>query len=266
MKNLLRSEIYRLTKNKGIIVTSILALALSIFVPFFLTVGLAIIESIMNVDSLHYYGFDQFCSTLSGGSLVSIILLFVLTSYSTDDFKYRTIQNKIISGYNRKQIFFTKLIINVSIGVIINIVYSLFTLLFSSLFLGFSNSSTFVFADFLNILGLLASYILIQITTYTLLTVINISKQKNNKTLVWFIVINIIISIGISISITLLEVLELQGWIVLIQDLDPNTQLVYLANNELNPDLFILIIISNIIYTFIIGLIGYNSFKNKELK
>ena len=266
MKHLLLSELYRLKKNKGIFVTFILAIVFSFISPLFITVGLALLETMINVESLDFYGINQFCSILAGGSLISIIMFFTISSYSNDDFKFRTVQNKIISGYSRKKIFFAKLIINVSASVVILVIYALLSLLFSSLFLGFNKESTFTMTSLTNILLLLLCAILIQITTYTLLTTINVIAQKNTKTLIWFVLINIFISIISSTLIDILNELELYSWVNLIQDMLPEMQLMYIGLNLLNIDLIILIVVTNLIYTLIITLIGYSSFKTKELK
>ena len=266
MKHLLLSEIYRLKKNKGLLVLLIVAVALSILEPILLKIGLETISDLMGIGTIDIYGLDQFCVALSGSSIISIILFFIISSYSNDDFKYGTIRNKIISGYSRKEVYIAKLIVNVCTSIIIQLIYALCVLLFSSLVLGFNKTSSSALADLTNILVLIISSILIQITTYSLLTSINVTAQKNTKTIIWFIVINMIISVALSIIVALLAEFDLQSWITLIQDMDPNNQLNYISNNYVEKDLFILIIVSNIIYIITINLSGYNNFKNKELK
>jgi ABC-type transport system involved in multi-copper enzyme maturation permease subunit len=267
MKHLLQSELYRLKKNKGIFILLIVAIILAILEPIVLKKGLETLSSLVGLGgTIDIYGIDQFCTALSGSSLISFILFFIITSYSNDDFKYGTVRNKIISGYNRKQIYLSKLIVNVSASVAVQLVYSLSVLLFSSLVLGFNKSSSFELSDFTNILSLILSSVLIQVTTYSLLTLINVTTQKNAKTIIWFLATNMIISFALSIIMIILSELDLQSWITLIQDMDPNNQLTYISKNYLETDLFILIIVSNIIYIVIINLIGYNNFKKKELK
>ena len=155
MKLLLKSEFYRLFKNKGIIVIAILSLIFSILLPLFLAFLFAIIESELSIGGIDFYGIHQYCSVLAGGSLISLILFFVTTSYSCDDFKYGTIRNKVISGYSRNQIYLSKLIVNVTTGVVIQSVYAILSLIFCSIFLGYDRTNTFSINEFGNILNLL---------------------------------------------------------------------------------------------------------------
>ena len=266
MKHLLISEIYRLKKNKGILVTAILALAFSILLPLFMTLMIAIIESELSIGSLGFHGIHQFCSVLSGGSLISFILFFTTTSYSCDDFKFGTIRNKIITGSSRKSIYLAKLIINVAVGVIIQTVYALLSLLFCSIFLGYDGSGAFAFSDFLNILSLLVSSIFIQITTYSLLTALTANLQKSNKSVLFFVIAMMVVSVLFEVLYFIFQELDLYKVLVLINDLYPTNQINYIMFNELHPDLVILIVVSNILYSLIISIIGLKSFEGKELK
>lgn len=266
MKLLLKSEFYRLFKNKGIIVTAILSLIFSILLPLFLAFLFAIIESQLSVGGINFYGIHQYCSVLAGGSLISLILFFVTTSYSCDDFKYGTIRNKVISGCSRNQIYLAKLIVNVTTGVVIQSVYAILSLIFCSIFLGYDRTNTFSINEFGNILNLLLTSIFIQITTYTLLTTLTTTLQKSNKSILFFVITLMIISVAAEIIYYVLMEFDLYKMIELLTDMNPTNQLNYIMYNELHKDLIILIIITNIIYTFIISLIGMRSFKEKELK
>ena len=162
MKNLIRSEFYRLFKDKGIIVTCILALAFSILGPLLITIGVAFLESTFPGETFPVYAIDQFYPLLGGGSLISIILFFSIVSYSCNDFKFGTIRNKVISGYKRSHIFLSKLIVIVSTGVIVQLVYSILSLLFYSLFLGFNETrgGAFGFASCFQSLGVMLAAVL----------------------------------------------------------------------------------------------------------
>ena len=94
MKHLLLSEIYRLKKNKGLLVLLIVAVSLSILEPILLKIGLETLSDLMGIGTIDIYGLDQFCVALSGSSIISIILFFIISSYSNDDFKYGTIRNR----------------------------------------------------------------------------------------------------------------------------------------------------------------------------
>ncbi len=266
MKQLLSSEFYRLKKNKGVFATLIVALTLSILSPLFMTLMIHFIDKSINIGNFEVYGIDEFCTILSGSSFLSFLLFFTTTSYSCDDFKYGTIRNKIIIGYNRRKVYLAKLIINIFIGVVIQTIYAILSLLFFSLFLKFDKDNILSLAEFGNILNLLLTSILIQITTYSLLTALSLNIKKSNKTIIFFVVTLIGISaVDEVLQITFIE-LELYKVLELLTDINPTNQLNYIAYNELHTDLIILIIVTNIIYTVGISLIGMNSFNNKELK
>jgi ABC-type transport system involved in multi-copper enzyme maturation permease subunit len=151
-----------------------------------------------SLNTMYYDTYPAGLDAYTAAFTVPDFLFFIITSYSNDDFKYGTVRNKIISGYNRKQIYLSKLIVNVSASVAVQLVYSLSVLLFSSLVLGFNKSSSFELYDFTNILSLILSSVLIQVTTYSLLTLINVKTQKNAKTIIWFLATNMIISFALS--------------------------------------------------------------------
>jgi len=266
MKNLIRSEFYRLFKDKGIIVTCILALAFSILGPLLITIGVAFLESTFPGETFSVYAIDQFYPLLGGGSIISIILFFSIVSYSCNDFKFGTIRNKVISGYERSHIFLSKLIVIVSTGVIVQFVYSILSLLFYSLFLGFNETNTFTGADFVNILQSLLCFIVTQITIYTLITLLSITYQKNNKTVLFFLLVSIAESSlfsAINVLLIRFDLIELMDF---FNDIFVSNQLTLISMNLLHTDLIILMVVTNIIYTSLLILIGLKSFSKKELK
>ena len=266
MKHLFASEFYRLRKNKSILVTFIIAIILAIILPIFVTIGVAFLEHSLNIDNLGVYGLDQFFSLLGSSNLIVILLIVNIASFSCNDFSYGTIRNKIISGHNRTQVYLVKLIVNLVSSLVIYIVYTLVSLILTSILLGFNANNTVSIVDIKDILVALLVYIFIHISTYTLLTMCSMNHQTSKKSVIWFLVVTYGYSFILEILIMVCDELGIYAPINLLTDLNPLNQLTYISFNELHTDLVLLIIVSNIIYSLGFTLIGIKSFKTKELK
>lgn len=266
MKHLLRSEFYRILKKKGIIVTFFLAITLSIILPIVLTFGVALLETVLEIEEINIYGIDQFCSILGSANIITILLIINLAVFHTNDYKYGTIKNKLAYGYTKKQIYFSKLIVGSIVSIVITLIYAILSLVFTSIFLGFNDTNLITLHDILNILLLIAVTSVVQVSVQSLLTAFSMNLKSAALSLLIFVVSIVAINYASSLILTLLDLIDSEAITNLVTDILPTSQLLYVSYNNVSFDLMILTVITNLFYTLIISTIGYKSFKAKAIK
>ena len=126
MRNLLKNEIYRLTKEKSSLVLLILAVA----IPFF-TVGMVVLVARlaenMNPNISIAPPFSSiFTADFSSNNTILMIFFIIMIIGNSRDFSYGTIRNKIIAGYKRTHIYFAKQIITIAFALILVVVFLFF--------------------------------------------------------------------------------------------------------------------------------------------
>lgn len=266
MKNLLISEFYRLRKNKGVIVTAIVALALAILLPLLMLLGVKTLEKIYGISSLGIYGLEQYYSLLGSSNIVGILLTINIASFACNDFAFGTVRNKIISGHTRTQVYLAKLIVNLVSSLAIYLVYSIICSGLIGIFFGVNHENIITAIDFKNIVVSTISFVFIHISSYSLLTNISMKSQTTKKSVIWYIVFVYAYAFSLELLIIFFDEIGFTAILDLLTDINPLNQLSYITYGELHTDLFILTIVSNIIYSTIITLHGIKSFNKKELK
>ena len=140
MKNLLKADFYRLLKNKLVIISSIIAVALP-FLIIGMMYGLKMFLKATDPDTA-----DMFDILVNSHTMVSSAFSFtnnfgiVLPVFAAlivmADITSGTIRNKIILGYSRHKIFASHFIVTMTYCIALIAIYAAFTTLASVLILG----------------------------------------------------------------------------------------------------------------------------------
>lgn len=140
MIRLLRSMLYRMIKDKIIIVSLIVSLAMSLLLIF---VGL-IFEHLLNDQSLTTLGLvpynsgeGLFLASLTLTNNYGLAIPIFASILICRDFSYGTIRNKIIAGYKRSDIYISSLLANIIFSVASLTIVVLFTTLCGTIIFGF---------------------------------------------------------------------------------------------------------------------------------
>lgn len=141
MRNLLSADFYRYRKD-------ILLKVAFILIAFFVAMncGLyALLKNMVDDESMLGDMADIICgrylygAAFSVGSNVGIVIPIFAGAIVCKDFSMGTIRNKIIRGYDRKQIYMSHFITSIAFGAVLFAIYALANLGFGSLLLGYSS-------------------------------------------------------------------------------------------------------------------------------
>lgn len=135
MNRLLKSEMTKLTKSRPLHLIALLMLALS---------AVTSLSCLSYVNSpraeeleIVFYGYDAFFSSLKDTPTISILAVLAISIVICGDFENRTTQLKIVVGYHRAPIFFSKLLAAAAADVLLLLPYVLGRMVFQSALLGF---------------------------------------------------------------------------------------------------------------------------------
>lgn len=267
MRNLLKNEIYRLTKEKSSLVLLILAVA----IPFF-TVGMVVLVARLaeNMDptiSIAPPFSSIFTADFSSNNTILMIFFIIMIVGNSRDFSYGTIRNKIIAGYKRTHIYFAKQIITIAFALILVVVYLLSDILFYSIFLGFETeiiSNPFLYYLELFIIGLLT--ILVAVSFAQLLSTLFI---KTGKTILMYFVFMLVYELIVETIISsfiiqndyemIEQIYELQSWF-------PDVQATIYSTGDTSNNLLLKTVITSIVCIVGFNYFAINSLKRKEIK
>lgn len=140
MNRLLKSEMTKLTKSRPLHLIALLMLALSA------VTSLSCLSYVNSPQAeeleIVFYGYDAFFSSLKDTPTISILAVLAISIIVCGDFENRTTQLKIVIGYQRAPIFFSKLIAVVAADIILLLPYVLGRTLLQSVLLGFGHPFT----------------------------------------------------------------------------------------------------------------------------
>jgi|GEM_PF-5902115 len=107
MRSLLKSDFYTIFKNKAVLINLFIYLGINL-----LTAVLYIIikYAVPQMDGFVDFSFSSMYSTFfSFGDSIYVLLILVLT-LNTRDFVLGTVRNKVLAGYSREKVYFSKYI------------------------------------------------------------------------------------------------------------------------------------------------------------
>lgn len=173
MLSLLKAEWRKLRRNTAFLILLVLSIVVPIFTNTVLFVGLKLLEGgagedipfVINV----LYAYSSSFSPLNNLGLFMFIFIVII---GANDFSQFTIRNKVIAGHKRSHIFFTALIMNLSIMFMMTLITTTIGYLFASFFQGF-DGDTFIDVFRFGVIGYSSLAVL-----YTLITVL-LFQYKN---------------------------------------------------------------------------------------
>lgn len=265
MRNLISSEFYRLRKEKSLFIIFIVFTALSFLSSFGQTLLAVIFEELYGEQLVYPNTREVFAASFDLSSNLGLFLLISSIVVCCREFQYGSIRNKIISGYKRSEIYFSKLIVLTCYALVLSVAYSLLTLLFYIFSLGYIGAE-FNLMEFIEYIKIFLCGSLIIVTNYCLIYALSMFLNSTWKTIGIYIGILLFLGIiesSISSHFILLEQFDIAEEII---SWFPDYQATCLSNNDLLDSIAIKTIITNIVCPAVISFVGYKIFKNKEIK
>ncbi len=140
MNRLLKSEMTKLTRARPLHLIALLMLALSV------VTSLSCLSYVNSPQAeeleIVFHGYDAFFSSLKDTPTISVLAALAISIVVCGDFENRTTQLKIVVGYHRAPIFFSKLIAAAAADVILLLPYVLGRTVLQSVLLGFGHPFT----------------------------------------------------------------------------------------------------------------------------
>ncbi len=140
MNRLLKSEMSKLTRARPLHLIALLMLVLSV------VTSLSCLSYVNSPKAeeleIVFYGYDAFFSSLKDTPTISVLAALAISIVVCGDFENRTTQLKIVVGYHRAPIFFSKLIAAAAADVILLLPYVLGRTVLQSVLLGFGHPFT----------------------------------------------------------------------------------------------------------------------------
>ena len=266
MCNLLKADLYRIVRSKLAIVSIILSASLP-FIIVLLYYGVAkgtemlmpegsgaeLVNGMFNARSLII---SSFSLTDNFGLVIPIFSAIFVTKDLTNG----TLRNKIISGHNRKKIYFSHLITSIIYNALIIIVYALFTSLFAFIFFDYGreiNAQEIKSIIFIIILGIMGFVFVATISTC-------LSLILNSSILA--IVLTVVISIVFSFICMIISLTDYEKFKYIIYFIPFFVNGSTLTINEATNVLFIEGMLSCLTFGVINTVLGIIIFSKKDLK
>ena len=193
MRNLLKSDLKRIFKDKLFIIVCIIGVVFAIASPLLyktLFASLNLEEElnmIVNAKSLFFTAFlpgDNF------GLILPIFIAIILCK----DFTYGTVRNKIICGKSRKEVFLSSFLACAIVLSVVMVAHAVLTLLISLCFFPYQETA-FQFSDFLYLLESFLLEILVYCFIAALVSFLSVFMKKTGATIVALIALNFILSL-----------------------------------------------------------------------
>ena len=187
MRNLLKSDLTRIFKDKLLLIICIVGAAFALASPLLytaLTVSLDLEAELgMIVDAKTLF----FTAFLPGDNFGLVLTIFI-TIILCKDFSYGTIRNKIVCGKSRKDIFLSLFFSCAIVLCSIIIAHALLTLLLSLCFFPYQDGG-FTGKDFLYLVESIALEILVYLFIAALITFLCVSMKNTGLTIVCVIAV-----------------------------------------------------------------------------
>ncbi len=195
MWGLMKADLYKAKKEKGIFIILLVAVALSVLLPLLYKA----IENGIPGDISLYNGKMLFASSFGVSQNLGISIPIIICIYVNKDFSYRTIHNRILTGKPKWQIYLSNLIVSTIVAIIIIVFYSICNLLLGSLILGYG--SPFNGKEFLYILKMLGYGIIIYAVLMSLITFLVYWLKSMPLSLVIYLVVSILLTSILSVLV-----------------------------------------------------------------
>ena len=165
MNNIIKSSLFKLTKDLTFRITLIIGAALAIFLNL-LNFGL---DALVDLSSHTFCNApSMLISSLSPAQNFGIAVPINLAVFTVNEFNHGTIRNKIIAGHKKSEIYISLLLIGLIFTFSLMIVYSAISTLFAGILSGFAYIDTACDPT------LIVQYLLQAICVYIFITTLSI--------------------------------------------------------------------------------------------
>ena len=262
MKNLLKADFYRLSKNKLVYISIIVAFILPILIAAMI---FGIKEFLNNIEPESSPMYDLMLNahtvvstTFSFANNFGIVLPVFATTIIIADITSGTIRNKLILGYNRHKIFFAHFIVTLTYCLTLIIVYASMTALFSSLFLGAGEISQEHMTSlvYFYILGFFA-YVMVS----AFATFLSLSTFSG----VGSVILTVAFCLGIGLIATLFTMVDYSKFEYVVYAIPTFVTTVF-QTREISLTMFLEGLASLLVFTALFYIAGTFIFNKKDLK
>lgn len=188
MRNLLKSDLTRIFRDKLLLITCIIGAAFALASPLLYTALTAALdmeaELGMIVDAKTLF----FAAFLPGDNFGLVLTIFI-TIILCKDFSYGTIRNKIVCGKSRRDIFLSLFLSCAIVLCTVIVAHALLTLLLSICFFPYQEGG-FTGKDFLYLVESIALEILVYMLLAALITFLCVSMKNTGLTIVCVIAVS----------------------------------------------------------------------------
>lgn len=269
MRNLLKTDLKRILKDKLFMVASIIAVAFALLGPILYKVLFSALDldgmlgTLVDAKTLF---FNSFMPGDNFGLVLPILILIVLCK----DFNGGTIRNKIISGKTRCSIFLSMFISSAVIMCAVMLAHAILTLLFSLVFFDFS-SDPFTFKTFLFMLLSVFFEMLVYVFVAALASFLCTSMKNTGLSIVMYIAISFVLAlfggiISAAFSFASPENKVVYGVLEFLSSTNIFTSTLIGSGSSYSLKEIVYILLPCVIGSALLVLFGILIFKKKDLK
>lgn len=263
MKNLLKADFYRLSKNKLVYISLIVSLVLPFLISGMIFGVKEFLKSIGDDSSSALYDLVLnshaiVSTTFSFANNFGIVLPVFATTIIIADITSGTIRNKLILGYNRHKIFFSHFIVTLTYCLTLIIVYTSMTALSSSLFLGTGTISQEHATSlvYFYILGVI-SYVMVS----AFATFLSLSTFSG----VGSVILTVAFCMGIGLISTLFAMVDYSSFQYVVYAI-PSFVTTAFQTSEITLTMFLESLVGTLVFTALFYVAGTFIFNKKDLK
>lgn len=254
MMNLMKSELYKVKKERYLLITILGLLGTLCLVMFGFSNDIIVI-GIKNVLGTNIVdlssGSNILVEILKSADVLVLFFLPIIISVFMMDFSVGTIKNNIISGFSRTKIYISKLIISSVICLFLVLIYTILAFLLSILKNGYDGNLTFTLI--LEVGKVILIQLPLYISTITMAFMIGVLTQRKSVVITIYLLYQVIVLMFLAI------IKKLPINIIKYEPISNLDKAAYIGTNTFNDNLtFILIGISIMVITTTIGIINFN--------
>ncbi len=264
MRNVLKTDLYRILKSKLLIIILCVAILLPLFTVL---LYYAIYKTISSSDAQELaamaLGFNTRSIITSCYSLtnnVGLLLPVFSAVMVSRDLSSGLLRNKIICGHSRAQVYFSHLITSMLFNIIVMFVYFFASLGFSRIF--FEYGAEFNKTEFMTILF----YVINGTVVFMFISTITNIFALNFKTLPPIIILTITVSFILNVFVSIMSLVELEKYKYILYLIPTYSLTIFRSMPSFDTIMFIEALIGLVVLGTFNTLLGFAIFRNKEIK
>ncbi len=261
MINLLKSDLYRLKKDKSSWIGLLIIMGLSIL-TYLMSFGLDAISPDLASQFLNPR--SVYLSSFQGGSNAGLLVLIVIGIIVAKDFSHKTIRQKILNGHSRKNIYLSHLVVSLTYGLSIVLISGLLNLLLITVTFGYG--SVITGHELLKLLASTGLGLLIISVYITLAVFIAMFFQTTGATIGVLLAVLFGGSFIIGLVLGFSLVSTFPSWLETALKIFPTTNAAWLMSFQLDLKGVLFTAFSSLLYIIGFNLLGIYLFSNKDIK